>query len=240
MHEDGPGARGERLPLFPLHTVLFPGVHLPLHIFEPRYRQLVADLIAGKVPEREFGIVAIRNALVNDVQQLDQVHEVGCTAVLREAKPADGGRFDIVTTGRRRFRLREFASSDTPYLVGDVDWMPDTSAASTADADAATSAALAAAARAAHERYCESAWADDDWTAPDPEVSLDRLSYLLASDCLLPLADQQLLLSETHPLTRLRMVSRLLNREAGFLGVLRAVPAQHGVLDQVSTEGRLN
>lgn len=237
MHEDGPGARGERVPLFPLHTVLLPGVHLPLHIFEPRYRQLVADMISGELPEREFGVVAIRNALVNDVSSLDQLHSVGCMAKLREAAPQDGGRFDIVTTGARRFELHELVDGGKPYLHGEVQWLPDTGPPETEDN---TARALAAAARAAHGRYCESAWADGDWSAPGADVGLDELSYLLAADCLLPLPDRQAVLAERDPLSRLRMVGRLLSREAGFLGVLRAVPAQHSELDALSTRSRLN
>lgn len=237
MHERSGEPPDEPIPLFPLHTVLLPGVHLPLHVFEPRYRQLVAELISGKLPGREFGVIAIRDALVNDVERRSQLHDVGCIAVLREARSVDGGRFDIVTTGARRFRLHELVVDAAPYLLGTVEWLPNTAAPDAADTPAEL---LAAAARAAHERYCESAWADGDWSAPAADVDLAALGYLLAADCLLPLADRQALLAETDPLSRLRLVARLLNREAGFLAALRAVPVQHGELDDSGTRARLN
>lgn len=235
MQHDPAGSPPEQIPLFPLHTVLLPGVHLPLHIFEPRYRQLVADLISGALPDREFGIIAIRNALVNDVAEREQLHDVGCTALLREAKPQDGGRYDIVTTGARRYRLLELVTGAAPYLLGTVEWLPDTETA-----DPRSSQAAGMAARAAHERYCESAWADGDWSSPEPDVDRDALSYLLAADCLLPLPDRQALLAETDPVSRLRMVARLLNREAGFLAALRAVPAQHSELTELGAQAKLN
>ncbi|MQA62597.1 MAG: peptidase [Actinophytocola sp.] len=227
----------EKFPLFPLHTVLLPGVHLPLHIFEPRYRQLIADLISGAVPDREFGVLAIKNALTNDVDGAEQVHEIGCTALLREAEPLDGGRFDVVTTGHRRFRLHELSSIEAPYLVGTVEWLPDLPSLASAGT---TTVTLAAAARAAHERYCEAAWQDGDWQAPPVETELSHLGYLMAADCLLPLADRQALLAERDALHRLRLVAQLLTREAGFLGALRAVPAPHSGLGELGTAATLN
>lgn len=232
-----PDRTQQRLPLFPLHTVLLPGVHLPLHIFEPRYRQLIDDVVRGVVPEREFGVIAIRNAIVTDVDRAGQLHPVGCTAVLREVSPTDSGGFDIVTTGSRRFLLHELAPSESPYLVGDVEWLPDES---TLDPDGTTAQTLALAARAAHERYCDAAWQDGDWSPPDETTPLDKLAYLLAADCLLPLAEQQALLAETDPLHQLRLVTRLLSREAGFLSALRAVPVPHEKLEDISTAAKLN
>lgn len=238
MHADNPGEqRPDTLPLFPLHTVLLPGVHLPLHIFEPRYRQLVVDLMSGSRRDQEFGVVAIRNALINDVDRLEQVHEIGCTALLREVKHAEGGRFNIVTTGSQRFRLLAIIDDAAPYLVAQVEWLDDVSSHAQ---DGKTMGVLAAAARAAHERYCVSAWDDGDWSAPPSEVGGGELAYLLASDCLLPLADRQSLLAEHDPVRRLRMVGRLLSREAGFLGALRAVPVPHAELDELGAHTKLN
>ncbi|MGH3433655.1 MAG: LON peptidase substrate-binding domain-containing protein [Thermocrispum sp.] len=234
--------REERIPLFPLHTVLLPGVHLPLHIFEPRYRQLIRELISGELPGREFGVLAIRNALVNEVGGIEQVHEIGCVALLREARPQDGGRYDIVTTGSHRFRLRELITDEAPYLLGDVQWLADVGVSEEADApeEAPPTAVVVAAARAAHERYCESAWADGDWSTPPEDTPVERLAYLLAADCLLPLADRQALLAEPDPIRRLGLTSVLLNREAGFLVALGAVPVQHGELGDLGAHAKLN
>lgn len=233
--DDG-GPREARIPLFPLHTVLLPGVHLPLHVFEPRYRSLVGDLVSGALPGKEFGVLAIRNALVNDVESAEDVHEIGCTALLREAAPQPDGRYEIVTTGTRRFRLRELITDAAPYLLADVEWLPGGP-----EPERGSNAALAAAsALAAHERYCESAWADGDWSSPAADTPTAQLAYLLAADCLLPLADRQELLAEPDPLRRLRLTASLLNREAGFLVALRAVPVQHTELGDLGAQAKLN
>ncbi|WP_091296590.1 LON peptidase substrate-binding domain-containing protein [Amycolatopsis xylanica] len=225
------------LPLFPLQTVLLPGVHLPLHIFEPRYRQLTVDLVTGTVPSQEFGVIAIKAALVREIESVDHLHAVGCTAQLREAKRLPDGRFDVVTTGRRRFRLLEVDTTSAPYLVGTVEWLPDEPlpAGSTDVADR-----LSTVARAAHQRYCDSAWESDDWHVPPPDTPAQDLAYLLAADCLLPLADRQRLLEETQPLRRLRMLCRLLTREAGFLSTLRAVPAPMSEFADLTGPSTLN
>ena len=212
----------ETLPLFPLHSVLLPGAHLPLHIFEPRYRQLTVDLVNGKLPSRRFGVVALAPSPDVEIERLDQLYEVGCATLLREAKRLPDGRFDIVTTGERRFRLLELHTAKAPYLVGTVDWLPD---AHVPDAPADKVSLLCEAARGAHRRYCTVAWPPGDWSEPEPDVDPETLAYLLAADCLLTLDDRQRLLEETRPLHRLRMVVKLLNREAGIVSTLRAVPA---------------
>lgn len=231
-------ARWAVLPLFPLHSVLFPGIHLPLHIFEPRYRQLTTDLMSGHRPDRHFGVVAIRNTLVNEVTSADQLFPVGCTAKLREARPAGDGRFDIVTTGERRFRLLDIDDAAAPYLMGTVEWLPDEPVP---DASAERVLSLSLIARAAHQRYCQAAWDRGDWHTPDDDTTPSALSYLLAADCLLPLADRQTLLAETDPVRRLAAVGHLLGREAGFLGALRAVPqSPTQQLSELNAPAKLN
>ncbi|SFQ36349.1 hypothetical protein SAMN05421810_106298 [Amycolatopsis arida] len=225
------------LPLFPLQAVLMPGALLPLHIFEPRYRQLTVDLIAGTVPDREFGVVATRTTPMAEVDSVEHVHAVGCVARLREATRLPDGRFDIVVAGHRRFRLHEVDAGAAPYLMGTVEWLDDRPVPGVAD-DAA--AGLAAAARAAHRHYCAAAWRREDWTEPPADTPLGRLPYALAADCVLSLADQQRLLEEDHPLYRLSTVLGLLHREAGLLSALRAVPAPPGCLPEPTTPASLN
>lgn len=182
----------------------------------------------GELPAREFGAIAIRDAMVSDVTHIDQLQPIGCVAALREARPLPDGRYDIITTGARRYRLLELDTTAAPYLVGRVEWVPDQPLT---EGSENTVTALEAVARAAHERYCESAWAEDDWHAPPEGTPPELLSYILASDCLLPMSDRQALLSEPNVLARLRMACQLLTREAGFLAALRAVPASHTELD---------
>src|SRR5246127_3126755 len=109
----------ETLPLFPLGTVLFPGLLLPLHIFEDRYRQLVRDLLDGPEPRR-FGVIAIRKGRETGIDGVSALYEVGCAALLRRVERDEDGRFDIITAGTDRFRLRELDES-RPYLRAEVD-----------------------------------------------------------------------------------------------------------------------
>jgi uncharacterized protein len=211
----------ETLPLFPLGTVLMPGVSLPLHIFEPRYRQLTVDLVTGAVPDKQFGVVAVREGWVPDDDGLRSLHPVGCTAEMRDVRRLPDGRFDIVTRGARRFRLLDMDSESKPYLMGSVEYLPD---AETPPPDGMTTM-LGLAARAAHRRYCTTAWKADDWSEPEPDVELSTLAHVLAADCLLPIDDRQDLLEQLSPTERLRMVRMLLARETGLLSQLHAVPA---------------
>lgn len=218
----------ETIPLFPLAAVLLPGTALPLHIFEPRYRQLTMDLVKEVLPDRHFGVIAKKPGAGVDIEQADQVREIGCSAVLREVKPLPDGRFDIITRGDKRFRLLTIDSTSAPYLLGVVEWLPDTKPA---DPLATLIPALAASTRAAHRRYCKAAWQHDDWTEPPPDADPSDLAHLVAADCILDANDRQLILEETCPARRLSMVSRLITMEAGVLANLSAVPLQLSDLD---------
>jgi uncharacterized protein len=212
----------ETVPVFPLGTVLMPGALLPLHIFEPRYRQLTIDMVTGAVPDKEFGVVAVREGWTADGDGIAGLHPVGCTAELRDVRRLPDGRFDIVTRGSRRFRLLDLDADSKPYLMGSVEYLPDEPGE---DAGADLTAMLSASARAAHRRYCDTAWKNGDWSEPAADIAADLLPHVLAADCLLPLSDRQGLLEELSPTERLRMVRLLLARETGLLTQLRAVPA---------------
>jgi Lon protease-like protein len=111
------GSHRLQLPLFPLHSVLFPGVALPLHIFEERYRQMVGDCIERGEP---FGVVLIKDGREVGGGRLS-LADVGTTAVIRKAGRYPDGKLDILTIGARRFRIDEVAADREPYLVGDVE-----------------------------------------------------------------------------------------------------------------------
>ncbi len=215
----------ETLPLFPLGTVLMPGASLPLHVFEPRYRQLTVDLVTGALPDKQFGIIAVREGWTHDRDGVDGLHTVGCTAELRDARRLPDGRYDIVARGARRFRLLELDTDSKPYLMGSIEYLPDSAVDSGGTDSAGLTKMLTTAARAAHRRYCDTAWKTGDWSEPEPDVAPDDLPAVLATDCLLPMADRQSLLEQTSALERLRMVRGLLARETGLLSQLRAVPA---------------
>jgi Lon protease-like protein len=212
----------ETLPLFPLGTVLLPGASLPLHIFEPRYRQLTIDLVTGVIPGKQFGVVAVREGWTPDADGIAGLHTVGCTAELRDVRRLPDGRFDLVTRGARRFKLLDLDAETKPYLNGTVEYLPD---ADTPADGADLTRMLISSARAAHRRYCTTAWKTGDWSEPGADVEAATLPHVLAADCLLPIRDRQDLLEQTSPTERLRLVRALLAREAGLLEQLRAVPA---------------
>lgn len=111
-----------QLPIFPLHSVLCPGVALPLHIFEDRYRLMVGRCIERDEP---FGVVLIREG--REVGPLDgRLAEVGTTALIRRAGRYPDGRLDIVTVGARRFRIDSLDATREPYLLGDVTYVDET------------------------------------------------------------------------------------------------------------------
>ncbi len=104
---------GDLLPLFPLNVVLFPGTPLPLHIFEPRYRQMTRECLEAK---RQFGVVLARK---------EGIAAVGCSAeIVQLVKEYEDGRSDILSIGRRRFRVGEVID-DKPYYQGRVEFLPE-------------------------------------------------------------------------------------------------------------------
>ena len=107
------------LPLFPLRTVLFPGQALPLHIFEARYRQMIADCMEA---DATFGVVLIQEGM--EVGSLATPYEVGTTAVIEDIERLSDGRMNIVTIGQERFQLRSYDVTSKPYLVGRVSPWP--------------------------------------------------------------------------------------------------------------------
>jgi Lon protease-like protein len=105
--------RPDRIPLFPLNVVLLPGAELPLHIFEPRYREMVSNCLRAR---SEFGML---------LSMPDGVARVGCTAeILEVLKRYPDGRMDIVTVGRVPFRATELFTQN-PLLEGQVDYLED-------------------------------------------------------------------------------------------------------------------
>ncbi|HYK02501.1 MAG TPA: LON peptidase substrate-binding domain-containing protein [Thermoanaerobaculia bacterium] len=105
------------LPLFPLpNIVFFPHTRLPLHVFEPRYRQLVKDAIES---EERFGIVLLRSGWETDYFGAPAVHQIGTLGTIEQAVPLDDGRFNIVLRGDVRFRILDEVSR-VPYRTARV------------------------------------------------------------------------------------------------------------------------
>ncbi|WP_035868569.1 LON peptidase substrate-binding domain-containing protein [Cryptosporangium arvum] len=239
----------EIIPLFPLGTVLFPGVVLPLHIFEPRYRALIRDLMTADTRSRQFGVCAIRQGWEVGEDAVTALYDVGCTAELRQVHPYRDGRFDVVNVGRDRFRLLEVLPSDgdVPYLRARIERLPEVTAEAPADEEAEVLAAgvrevfarcrtlLHATLRAGEDRAAR----DDDGHPVLPALPLPNdpsmLSYLVGSAAPLTLDDQQSLLAIDEPVSRLRRELRLLKREATMLSRLHAVPVPLAELQVVQS-----
>lgn len=220
----------DSLPLFPLQAVLFPGVLLPLRVFEERYRVLVRRLLERPEGEqRRFGVIAIREGHEVGPDAARSLHPVGCTAALRRVERRDDGTFEIVTVGVQRFRLQTVRADAEPYLVGDVEWLPERPEAG-AELDL-----LAARVGTLFREYVAGIAATGGAEAASFELPSgpEALSYLVASAAALGLDDRQALLETERTLDRLRAEIRLLRREIVLLRELRAVPAS---LDQLVSD----
>jgi Lon protease-like protein len=209
-----------RLPLFPLGMVLFPGLVLPLHVFEERYRVLVRELLELPEDERRFGVIAIRQGREVGADGVQALYEVGCVAHLRRAQAYDDGRFDIVTTGTARFRL-DVLDERGPYLTGQVEVLPDELG------DTSLAPLLDRAVRAAFADYL-AALADasgEEIEVPELPDSALVLGFLVAATTALDLDERQRLLALDDGVTRLSAELALLRREATLLRHLSAAPA---------------
>ena len=222
------------LPLFPLSTALFPGLVLPLRVFEDRYRSLVRHLMeAPDGAPREFGVVSIRRGW--EVEPIASgpagdpagpvaatapvtLYEVGCSAELRQVTEREDGEFEIVTVGRRRFRVTEVDATTAPYLTAQVEWLPEPLG------EPGLADTLAPGVLAVFQRYLRRIRAqnqvDGEQLPDEPTV----LSYLVAATASLTPEDRQRLLEVPDTATRLRTERRILSREVALLSQVRAVP----------------
>jgi Lon protease-like protein len=209
----------ETLPLFPLGTVLYPGLLLPLNIFEERYRELVRDLLDGPQPRR-FGVIAIRKGRETGVDGISALYQIGCTATVREIAEQDDGRYHLVTVGSRRFRLASLDNS-RPYLQGEVDLLEEE-----VGDEAAAGLAVQAVQRGFHG-YVEALASRESVEVTVPELPDEPLllSYLVAASMILDLSVRQDLLAEPDAERRLGAERALLARETTMLRSLTATPA---------------
>ena len=209
----------ETLPLFPLGTVLYPGLLLPLNIFEERYRELVRDLLDGPEPRR-FGVIAIRKGRETGVDGISALYQIGCTATVREVAEQDDGRYHLVTVGTQRFQLASLDNS-RPYLQGEVDLLEEE-----VGDEAAASLAVDAVQRGFHG-YVEALASRESVEVTVPELPDEPLllSYLVAASMILDLSVRQDLLAEPDAERRLGAERALLARETTMLRSLTATPA---------------
>jgi len=210
---------GEMLPLFPLGAVLYPGMLLPLHIFEERYRQLVRDLLDGPEPRR-FGVIAIRRGRETGIDGVRSLYEIGCTATLRRVERHPDGRFDIVTVGTQRFRLSGLDET-RPYLQGEVEMLPDE------PVEPARAGAAVRVIQAAFRDYLDALieWGGATVRLEDLPDEPVLLSFVVAAAMIIDLPERQALLAESDTLRRLAMQRALLSRETAMLRTTTSRPA---------------
>ena len=209
---------GTMLPLFPLGAVLYPGMLLPLHIFEERYRQLVRDLLDGPEPRR-FGVIAIRKGRETGVDGVHSLYEIGCTATLRRVDEHEDGRFDIVTVGTQRFRLLALDRT-RPYLRGEVELLAEE------PVDPAVAGPAVRVIQAAFREYLDALteWGGATVRLEDLPDEPVLLSFIVAAAMVIDLPERQALLTESDTVRRMAMQRALLSRETAMLRTTTSRP----------------
>ncbi|GAB3116182.1 LON peptidase substrate-binding domain-containing protein [Janibacter alkaliphilus] len=211
------------LPIFPLGTVLLPGGHLPLQIFEPRYLTLLQDLREREPAERLFGVVAIRRGHEVGAGRAEDLFAVGCTARVEAADVVrEEGRphtIRIATTGVRRFRLDELVDTGRPYLTAEVTALSDDESVTRAEARRLAERLVVTFAR--YQRAVGS---------PETLVTgpLERVAAQVTQAMPLPVRERQQILEAGGDGERLRAALALVQRELGIVTTFRAVPVPRG------------
>ena len=201
------------LPLFPLHTVLFPGVPLPLRVFEERYKLMVRRCLEE---DGALGIVLIRSG--SEVGAPAVPHDVGTLARITRVDKRSDGTLNLTTVGERRFRIRSIDAS-RPYTVGDVELL--------ADEQPNVPDRLLATVREQFTDYVQvlrRLARQPEGDIPIPEGALD-LSYVVAANVQIARIEQQALL-EDQTAERLCHERQLLHRELTMVERLGAVAAR--------------
>ena len=210
----------EVVPLFPLGTVVFPGLMLPLNVFEPRYRRLVQDLLAMPEDQRTFGVVAIRSGREVGKDGVHELHDVGCTTLVRRIEPQEDGRYHLVTTGARRFRLGRRDDVSAPYLQAEVEWIDE-------ELGQGDPGELAAQLTTTFRAYLDALGSARGIEIGIPQLpdDLGVLSYLVAATVVAEVSDKQQLLAAATTSERVAAEVTLLRRETALLKRLTAAPA---------------
>ena len=184
------------LPLFPLpNLVFFPKTRLPLHVFEPRYRQMVSDALQA---EKRFGIVLLRPGWETDYYGAPAIHGCGTLGTIEQAVPLDDGRFNLLVHGDVRFRVLDEVTKE-PYRTARVIASPESS-------------------RTPQDAYAQREWLaelartylkflPDQMAVPEIEtVGLDSLTNALIMSLNLEVEEKQRLLEIDDVVTRAERV----------------------------------
>ncbi|MGW0734575.1 LON peptidase substrate-binding domain-containing protein [Streptomyces sp. NPDC002851] len=234
-----------RLPLFPLNTVLFPGLVLPLNVFEERYRAMMHDLVKA-VPEdseepRRFAVVAIRDghevaptapglpdqtavpergpAAGFGDDPIKAFHKVGCIADAATVREREDGSFEVLATGTTRVRLLSVDASG-PYLTAELEELPE-------DPGEGAGTLAAGVLRAFRDYQKRLAGARERSLSTGAELPDEPsvVSYLVAAAAVLDTPTKQRLLQAPDTASRLRDELKLLRTETAVIRNLPSLPA---------------
>lgn len=213
----------ETLPLFPLNTVLFPSMVLPLHIFEERYKLMINTCLAQDKP---FGVVLIYSG--TEVGDSAIPHPIGTVAQIANWEWLPDGRMNILTVGERRFRIVEYADEELPYLVGSIEYWDDQ------PVDYPDQPGLIDDVSHSFIDYLTLIMSLADQPLPVSQLQLPAdpatLSHHVASNLQIDMNEKQELLEEPSAIARLQRELTLLRREGSFLQ--RLVSLQGSVSDE--------
>ncbi len=207
------------VPLFPLATALVPGLVLPLHIFEPRYRLMVEELLEQEPESRMFALISPRPGREPESEGAEALCDVGVLVLLRDTYRHDDGRFDISTVGQRRFRVVSVDNS-APLLRADICLAPDLDEEGEPLLNARVRTRFATYRRTLAENMGVESDFDDD--LPDEPLIL---SYLITASLVIEPLERYSLLKHDSVIDRLTHCEQILMRETALLQSLHSVPA---------------
>jgi uncharacterized protein len=208
----------DTLPMFPLNSVLFPGMSVPLRVFEDRYRALVHHLLRVDDPiDRVFGSVGIREGYEVGEHGAQWLFRIGCRVKMTEVESHADGTFELVAVGLDRIELEHLDTSGL-YPVGTVTQCPQH------DVDVPERVQVAA--RDAYDAYCD-ALLEIDRDPPPSDLPQDPtyLSWALAALAPLTMSQRQELLEAEDATGRLRMVTEVIRGELRTMRVFPSLPA---------------
>lgn len=194
------------IPIFPLEvTMIFPGVSRPLHIFEPRYRAMIADALKG---DRIIGMVTLKPGFEADYAGRPPIYDIGCAGVITDVEELPGGRFNIVLRGLVKFRVTG-EDDGRAYRLARVDAMPEV----LNDADKAALHKL--------RLRLEALVTKGSNTNVPPDTADEDLVNMLAQYVPMTYAQRQSLLELKSALLRARALIELIEAKASVIAWLR-------------------
>ena len=204
--------------MFPLNTVLYPGVSVPLHVFEDRYRALVHHLVRIPDPSRRlFGSVAVREGYELHDHEHRSLHHVGVRLQLTDVDPHADGTFDIVAVGRDRIRLDRLLTTG-PYLVGEVSVLTD------AEEEIPDTLVQQAKATYMAYRHVVCSMTSDPLRGELPSDPA-YLAWAMAAGTPLPTTERQMVLEANDTASRLQLLIELLRYELSAMNAVASLPA---------------